>query len=945
MQVAAERVGCSRGGASSSLTAFPSDSDSDVDTGGNATVLADITEALEPVWSLLEITSNCLQRVWAGVREFSFAPSSYVWIPILARKEVSDIEISGPDSVQRASNLASSYEELYAGVEFGDNDFVDEVTAMDERAIDEVSSSSNESPSKLAVHTRRQLHSVGARDTTTSVAAVPVNAGLAAAVAADDSGGGFRFDAADASALPLFGGDSEWLWAVTALQPQIAQQQARTSNSGRRARVPYANRPNTGDATADASESHAGAGGGALGPAAMGAFDRDPTWRAVQQGPAQGQFHGGRAQHNSAMATTNSSAGAAASAGGALFLSHVSDVDRRQQLPSAAASGYTAPGSQGPGGSLGYYPSSGESPSVGKRPRLSSTTSSSGGSSTYGRSSPVLTPSSASSMGTGGSGADSFLRPLESAGGASGLYGGYQHQNQSPPLTIQTQHTGYERENPLPDFSNDWFFSRMSPVMSSLSSAPTPTAASSSNNNNNSSSNNNASNSGSGHGMSIDVGANSGGRGFSGLGLGSPSMLGGSELIPDYDQTFYSLWTGPNSGNLIAYDPDADRQQQQTPQAQAQRASGPTTPAGSAASQQHLYLPEEELRIEYPQLSELNQGDFDYLYGPMESGAQTPTTPLGTCSHDYLSKPQESGASAGAVGDRRLLTEPRMERPVVMPSNHRKRKTTPDSSSSSRPASSASGSKHGVRSPATPSMSSTPDKPLAGAGSGGFRSLARNASIDTRRSPHHRQVLQQPSPVAQPPQSVGAVRLSAAGDGMASPTLRQPPAAPTPPASSSSSRAGKNSKAAAVTAELDDDEDMGALGGSAPKKTRSRQCDYPGCLNRARSHQKCKKHGGAHQCVHEGCTKNSQSRGLCIAHGGGSRCKFEGCVRASQSKGLCKSHGGGEYCAVDGCHKKAHLKHLCRNHGGGVRCKDDKCAKWAQRKGWCMAHAKEALGA
>uniref|UniRef100_H3HD33 WRKY19-like zinc finger domain-containing protein n=1 Tax=Phytophthora ramorum TaxID=164328 RepID=H3HD33_PHYRM len=133
------------------------------------------------------------------------------------------------------------------------------------------------------------------------------------------------------------------------------------------------------------------------------------------------------------------------------------------------------------------------------------------------------------------------------------------------------------------------------------------------------------------------------------------------------------------------------------------------------------------------------------------------------------------------------------------------------------------------------------------------------------------------------------------------------------------------------------------LGTSAKtgKRPRSRQCEFPGCQNRARSHQKCKKHGGAHQCVFEGCTKNSQSRGLCIAHGGGSRCKREGCVRAAQSKGLCKSHGGGEFCAVEGCNKKAHLKHLCRTHGGGVRCKVDKCLKWAQRKGWCMAHAKE----
>lgn len=767
------------------------------------------------------------------------------------------------------------------------------------------------------------------------MAAVPVNAGLAAAVAVaadDSSSGGFRFDAADASALPLFSGDSEWLWAQPTQQQQTGGRRTRTA--------PYANRSTPGDTTADASE------GGALGPALMGTFDRDPNWRAVQpqaqqQTQAQAQFRPMAATSN------NSSTGAASGAGGALFLSHVSDVDRRQQqqqqqsLASATGGGYSAPGQGSSGTAAGYYPHSGESPSVGKRPRLSSTTSSSGGSSTYGRSSPVMTPSS-TAMGTGGGGSssstDSFLRPLESTSGASGLYSGYHHHpTQSPPLTIQTQPSGYERENPLPDFSSDWFFSRMSPVMSSLSSASqTPTAAST--NSNNSSTNNASNSNSSGHGMSIDTG----GRGFPGLGsLGSPSMLGGSELIPDYDHTFYSLWNGPNSGNLLAYDPDTDRQQ---------RASGSTTPAGSTASQQQqqLYMPEEELRIEYPQLSELNQGDFDYLYGPLESGAQTPTTPLGTSSHDHLSKPAESGTGMATktVGDRRLVPEPRMERPVVMPSNHRKRKTTPESSTinsnssiSSRPASSASSSRFGVRSPATPSMSSTPDKPLTAVGTGGFRSLARNANVDSRRLPHHRQ----PSPVAQHPQGAGVLRSSAAaGDGMASSTLSQPPAA-TPSAASASSRAGKNSKAA-IGAEYDDDEDVSMLGSSAPKKTRSRQCDHPGCLNRARSHQKCKKHGGAHQCVHEGCTKNSQSRGLCIAHGGGSRCKFEGCVRASQSKGLCKSHGGGEYCAVDGCHKKAHLKHLCRNHGGGVRCKDDKCAKWAQRKGWCMAHAKEALG-
>ncbi|ETW10432.1 hypothetical protein H310_00737 [Aphanomyces invadans] len=127
----------------------------------------------------------------------------------------------------------------------------------------------------------------------------------------------------------------------------------------------------------------------------------------------------------------------------------------------------------------------------------------------------------------------------------------------------------------------------------------------------------------------------------------------------------------------------------------------------------------------------------------------------------------------------------------------------------------------------------------------------------------------------------------------------------------------------------------------SPSGAARKICLQAGCSNRARSHQRCKKHGGARQCTFDGCVKNSQSRGLCIAHGGGSRCRFEGCKRASQSRGLCKSHGGGKFCAVGGCKKKAHLKQLCRMHGGGERCKVIKCLKWAQKKGWCMAHAKE----
>ncbi|EQC25045.1 hypothetical protein SDRG_17071 [Saprolegnia diclina VS20] len=117
-------------------------------------------------------------------------------------------------------------------------------------------------------------------------------------------------------------------------------------------------------------------------------------------------------------------------------------------------------------------------------------------------------------------------------------------------------------------------------------------------------------------------------------------------------------------------------------------------------------------------------------------------------------------------------------------------------------------------------------------------------------------------------------------------------------------------------ADVADDDMDNDDGADSPNSSARKTCTHAGCNNRARSHQKCKKHGGARQCTHAGCLKNSQSRGLCIAHGGGSRCRFDGCHRASQSRGLCKSHGGGKFCAVDGCKKKAHLKQLCRMHGG-----------------------------
>lgn len=137
-------------------TIWSSESESDVDVRGNATVLADITEALAPVWSVLINTTSCLQRVWAGVREFSNLPSSYVWIPLQVIEDVGDTENSASDSTMQASTLASCCDQLYAGVEFGDNGYLDEDVEADERAIDGASSGASTSEAKLAVHTRRQ---------------------------------------------------------------------------------------------------------------------------------------------------------------------------------------------------------------------------------------------------------------------------------------------------------------------------------------------------------------------------------------------------------------------------------------------------------------------------------------------------------------------------------------------------------------------------------------------------------------------------------------------------------------------------------------------------------------------------------------------------------------------------------------------------------------------
>lgn len=420
--------------------------------------------------------------------------------------------------------------------------------------------------------------------------------------------------------------------------------------------------------------------------------------------------------------------------------------------------------------------------------------------------------------------------------------------------------SAYDTDHPLPDFSTNWGFPNRNVTRSAASAVSA--AASSSN-------------------VMTTASHSSSNLGAIGSGLSSPNgsnMFAVDSLLPDYDPGLYSLWNNAGSANVIGYEPENEASQNQ---------------------QQPLYMnADEELKMDYPQLTEFNQGDLDYLCEPMESGGPSPTTPLGT-------------AGSGAVKMDHLVPE---RRSVALPTTRElDRLLVPHPEFGLKRdrsvAEDVPRKKQRIYSEAFPTSSITSSAGTLATGTSSFRGLARSAPMETKRDTIP---------------SLGSLHNST---GLTAPPVSSQPLAVTTeaPATTTITPTAAKKKATA-------------------KRPRSRQCDYPGCVNRARSHQKCKKHGGAHQCVFEGCTKNSQSRGLCIAHGGGSRCKKEGCVRAAQSKGLCKSHGGGEFCAVEGCRKKAHLKHLCRTHGGGVRCKFAKCSKWAQRKGWCMAHAKEFLG-
>ncbi|RLN58853.1 hypothetical protein BBJ28_00010774 [Nothophytophthora sp. Chile5] len=602
----------------------------------------------------------------------------------------------------------------------------------------------------------------------------------------------------------------------------------------------------------------------------MGNYDREyhlrmqmPQTTATHRlgGPPQHSHLPHRMKNNGAGPTQQQQVGAGGSAAGPYF-HHLLDPERRS-LGGGSGNSST--------NSLLYNPSTasyGDQPSTGKRPRLNSASNHAGSG--------------------GNSTSNSYLRVVDPlppyAGG-----GGYQ----SPPA--------YDNDHPLPDFNASWFAGRMTgPQGGRVSSSSAPAV--------NTSVGSHSSNVATITGGNSN--ANNPGVSLAGIGSGLASPNGSSmfaveSLLPDYESGLYSLWNGANGANVMGYEGENDTgAHQPNPQTHPQQPS--------------LYMsPEEELKMDYPQLSEFNQGDLDYLCEPMESGGPSPTTPLGTSTGNSLMKmdhlvttDRRAGAGAGAstTGSTGNTREPQMERllSTSSTSDYLVKRDRDSEDASSRAAKRGRGTFGD-----TFGAASTTGGGNATSGNGGsFRSLARNATIESKRG-------------GMP--SLGSYHGGTTSLLSPEPSTGQPVTAD---AMAPSTAATSGSGGTKTTA----------------KRPRSRQCDFPGCLNRARSHQKCKKHGGAHQCVFEGCLKNSQSRGLCIAHGGGSRCKVEGCVRAAQSKGLCKSHGGGEFCAVEGCRKKAHLKHLCRTHGGGVRCKFAKCSKWAQRKGWCMAHAKEFVG-
>ncbi|KAL7684362.1 hypothetical protein Plhal304r1_c036g0111211 [Plasmopara halstedii] len=358
---------------------------------------------------------------------------------------------------------------------------------------------------------------------------------------------------------------------------------------------------------------------------------------------------------------------------------------------------------------------------------------------------------------------------------------------------------------------------------------------------------------------------------------GTLMSAGVDSYLTDYDSTLNSLWTTP--GIAMGYDGLSE-----------------TIHGQSQATHPPLYMtPDDELKLDCPQFAEFSHDLESYLCGGIESGA-SPTTPLGSSMDTSTMKTDIANV---------MLREQQLERLLT-------------------PAAASATTGFVVRRDCDPTGL---DRTLARLNAR-YRGVCDDAHA---ASPVHSGTLIGLKNLTTNLKHAGVPSLETHHTGQTKLNPATSKAEVSFESDACATRSDQNLSSFTATADST----------RSNKRPRTRQCEFPGCQNRARSHQKCKKHGGAHQCVFEGCTKNSQSRGLCIAHGGGSRCKREGCVRAAQSKGLCKSHGGGEFCAVECCNKKAHLKHLCRTHGGGVRCKYEKCSKWAQRKGWCMAHAKE----
>ncbi|KAF1784431.1 hypothetical protein GQ600_25985 [Phytophthora cactorum] len=369
-------------------------------------------------------------------------------------------------------------------------------------------------------------------------------------------------------------------------------------------------------------------------------------------------------------------------------------------------------------------------------------------------------------------------------------------------------------DHPLPDFSTNWGFNsrNVSRSSSSTSNAPMSTSATMTTTSHSISNVTTTSNlAGIGSGFSSPNGA---------------SMFAGVDsFLPDYDSTLYSLWNAPGGGSVMGYETENDAAQGQQQQVQPP-----------------LYMTsDDELKMDYPQLPEFNQDLDSYLNDAMDSGA-SPTTPLGTSNSvmkmDHLVTTDRRTGAGVALSGANLTTlstrEPVLER-LLAPAaatataeflvkrdrgliglDSTSARTTKrlrgafDDAYAAAPVSSA------ALAGSTPSSSAT-----------SFRSLSKNPTIEPKRavmpslgSYHSGQSLL----ILTPTSTTSATLVVSTGT-----------AAFTTPTTIVTSTSTTSAVGSAKSA----------------KRPRSRQCEFPGCPNRARSHQKCKKHGGAHQCVFE----------------------------------------------------------------------------------------------